>query len=301
MKNKPKIGLALGSGSARGLSHIGVIRALERLNIFPDVVAGCSVGSLVGASYVTDRLDRLESWARSIDEYKLMDYMKLNFSSTGFVNAEKLKKLFEETIGLESLTFADIDRPFAAVAAEMSTGDEVWLQKGKVHEAIWASMAFPGLFPSMPYGDDWLLDGGLVNPVPVSLCRALGADVVIAVDLNADTLQLAQNAVVSDVVENDDFWTRARQSIKETFPWMRSLEKPQEPTATEMIANSIKIMQVKIARSRLAGDPPNILLAPRLSDMGLLDLYKADTAIAEGEACVQRMEHEILYRLGMSI
>jgi len=307
---KPKIGLALGSGSARGMSHIGVIRALHSMGIKPDVVAGCSVGSLVGASYATDNLDKLEDWAMSMSESKIRQFLSLNINASGFVNALKLQELFENTIGLKSLTFNDMTKPFAAVATNLSTGKEVWLKEGSVHEALWSSMAFPGLFPSVRKENDWLVDGGLVNPVPVSLCRALGADKVIAVNLNADIINSYEiieqdnpnNSETSEIKKSNNteinLWEKTKAGFHKAINMVSSDgSKIQEPKSIDVISNSIHIMSSHLTRSRLAGEPPDVLLQPRLTDVGLLQLYKAKPCIAEGKACVERMAEEIKFRI----
>lgn len=305
MKNI-KTGLALGSGSARGMSHIGVINALEDIGIFPDVIAGCSVGSLVGASYASSKLQKLEEWALSMSESKIRKFLKLNINASGFINSVKLQNLFEETIGIDSLKFEELDKKFGAVATNLSSGKEVWLKKGLVHDAIWSSMAFPGLFPSVLMENKWLVDGGLVNPVPVSLCRALGADVVIAVNLNSDIIDsftIEENNTFSNEIqkaksENNTLWNRAKKNLKQTFNMTSSDgSNVKEPKSLDIISNAIHIMSSNITQGRLAGDPPEVLLQPRLHNIGLLQIYKAKESITEGYACVKRMEEEIKFRV----
>ncbi len=307
-KNNPKIGLALGSGSARGMSHIGVIRALEDIGIKPDVVAGCSVGSMVGASYATSNLDKLEDWALSMTESQIRKFLSLNFNASGFVNANKLQNLFEHTIGLESMNIDDMDIPFAAVATNLSNGREIWLKEGSVHDALWSSMAFPGLFPCVAKDGKWLVDGGLVNPVPVSLCRELGADIVIAVNLNADIINSyqvldKQDEVVeeTELEQEGDFWDKTKNSIQKAFKLISSDGSTiKSPKGIDVISNSIHIMSSHLTRSRLAGDPPDVLLQPRLNNVGLLQIYKAKECIEEGKACVERIKEEIKYRVNLS-
>jgi NTE family protein len=312
---KPKIGLALGSGSARGMSHIGVIRALQDLGIEADVIAGCSVGSMVGASYATSNLDKLEDWALSMTESKIRKFLSLNFNASGFVNSAQLKKLFEHAIGIESLRFKDMDRSFGAVATDLSTGKEVWLTEGSIHEALWSSMAFPGLFPSVLHNNKWLVDGGLVNPVPVSLCRALGADVVIAVNLNADIINsyevieevgeqhASSQSTASDEEtdtqeEKDNLWDKTKSGFQKALNLVSADgSSSSRPKGIDVIANSIDIMSSHLTRSRLAGEPPDVLLQPRLDDVGLLQIHKAKETIAEGRACVKRMQEEIIFRI----
>ncbi len=306
---KPLIGLALGSGSARGMSHIGVINALQDMDIHPDIVAGCSVGSLVGASYATSNLDRLEQWALSMTESKIRNFLSLNISAAGFVNSKRLQKLFENAIGIESLTFKDMDRPFGAVATNLSSGKEVWLTEGSVHDALWSSMAFPGLFPAVLHNKKWLVDGGLVNPVPVSLCRAMGADVVIAVNLNADIINsyeifdesTSSDADIDQSVDPGDeptFWGKTKSGFQKAFDMVSADgSEVKEPKGLDVISNSIHIMSSHLTRSRLAGEPPDVLLQPRLTDVGLLQVYKAKETICEGRACVERMQDEINFRI----
>ncbi|MCX7553588.1 patatin-like phospholipase family protein [Marinicella sp. S1101] len=312
MKNKSsvKVGLALGSGSARGMSHIGVIKALEAMGIKADIVAGCSVGSMVGASYATNNLSHLEEWALSMNESKVRSFLSLNFNASGFINSMKLKKLFEHAIGLESLKFKDMDRPFGAVATDLSTGKEVWLNEGSVHDALWSSMAFPGLFPSVKHGNKWLVDGGLVNPVPVSLCRAMGAEKVIAVNLNADIINSYK--AVSDEDEEDDslpedpladqddagLWDKTKAGFEKAVKLISADgSKVKEPKGIDVISNSIHIMSSHLTRSRLAGEPPDVLLQPRLTDVGLLELHKSKGCIEEGKKSVERMSEEIKFRI----
>ncbi len=298
-----KIGLALGSGSARGMTHIGIIQALEKMGIYPSIIAGCSVGSLVGASYATNNLDKLTTWALSMSESKISQFLSLNFNATGFINATRLQKLFENTIGIKSLTFNDMKKSFAAVATDLSTGKEVWLNQGSVHDALWSSMAFPGLFPCFQHENKWLVDGGLVNPVPVSLCRAMGADHVIAVNLNADIINSYEVIDIDKKVnKNSDssLWQKTKAGIQKTLNVISSDgSKVKEPKGIDVVSNSIHIMSSLLTRSRLIGDPPDVLLQPRLPDVGLLHLHKSEFCIEEGRMTVERMSEEITYRLGL--
>ena len=178
---KPRLGIALGSGSARGWAHIGVLRGLEQAGIVPDVVSGASIGALVGAAYASNRLDRLEEWVAQIDWWEIIRYMDLRL---GGVEGERLMRAFRERV--EDAPIETLPKPFGAVATDLQTGREVWFQEGSLLEAVRASIALPGLFSPVRHQDRWLVDGGLVDPLPVSLCRALGADRVVAVNLNGD-------------------------------------------------------------------------------------------------------------------
>ena len=300
-KSAPRIGLALGSGSSRGWAHIGVIKALSELDIHPQVVCGCSIGSIVAAAYVSGNLDKLEQWVRSLTKVELARYIELNLSLNGFVDTEKLHEFFLQCVCREDESIEDITVKFASVATDLETGREVWFTSGPLIDAVWASISLPGLFPPLQHQGRWLVDGGLVNPVPVSVCHALGADIVISVNLNGgvvgkhfvqkqdepatnsnhvlERLSRAVNKYSSDIFRDDE-------------------EKVSPPGLFEAIAGSINIAQDRITRSRLAGDPPDIMLSPKLSHIGLMEFYRAKEAIQEGEECVMRMMPEIRHVLG---
>ena len=186
MNTDLKIGLALGSGSSRGWSHIGIINALSDLGIKPDIVCGTSIGSLVGASYVSNKLELLEEWACSLTKFETAKFFEINTSLNGFVNTERLHEFLNKTVASDKEVINDLVKQYASVSTDLETGREIWLTNGSLIEAVWASISLPGLFPAIKNNNRWLVDGGLVNPVPVSVCRALGADIVIAVNLNGD-------------------------------------------------------------------------------------------------------------------
>ncbi len=186
MSTKLNIGLALGSGSSRGWSHIGIINELSKLGINPGIVCGTSVGAMVGAAYVMGNIEKLETWACSLTKFDVARFLDINTSMTGFVNTERFHDYLNENIAGDEDVIEDLSKVYAAVSTDLETGREVWLKKGSLILAVWASMSMPGLFPAIRHDNRWLVDGGLVNPVPVSVCRALGADIVIAVNLNGD-------------------------------------------------------------------------------------------------------------------
>lgn len=309
MTKPPRIGIALGSGSSRGWAHIGVLRALADLGVKPTIVCGCSVGSIVGAAYAAGNLDKLEQWVLSLSKLELMRFFDVNASLNGFVKREKLQQFFHQHMCDETLAIEQLEYPFATVSTNLVNGREVWFNQGNVMDAVWASIALPGLFQPFAYNGEWLLDGGLVNPVPVSLCRALGADVIIAVNLNGTvsrryahhTHQLVNAGKEADmpaekpVKNGDSLMDTVTASLREystaLFPAPKTRESP--PGLLDAIAGSINIMQDKITRSRMAGDPPEILLTPRLENVGLLEFYRAQETIAEGHKTVIRMQAEI--------
>lgn len=276
---KPKVGLALGSGSARGWAHIGVIRALQEAGIVPDILCGCSIGALVGAAYADGDLDLLEQWTIKLTWQDVVGLLDVGFSG-GLFKGDKLIAFFEKHF--VDKDFSALPLPFACVATELANGREVWLREGSVAAAVRASIALPGLLAPVNRDGRLLVDGGLVNPVPVSLCRALGADVVIAVDLGSDIVgsSLKRN---STATQDNPGWTSRMLSNL-------GLKRDNDlPSLAAVLSTSINIMQVRIARSRLAGEPADALIAPRLAHLGLMDYHRAPEAIAEGSAAVKRM------------
>ena len=286
-QRQPRLGVALGSGSARGWAHIGVLKALAQAGIVPDIVAGTSIGALVGAAYASDRLTRLEEWVTQIDWWEIIRYMDLRM---GGVEGERLMRAFSERV--EDVPIETLARPFGAVATDLYTGREVWFQKGSLLEAVRASIALPGLFSPVQYRERWLVDGGLVDPLPVSLCRALGADQVIAVNLNGDIVGRHFSGRVSRRTLPNPLLARLSAG------WQAMLgnggsaaEKPpvadEPPGLFDVMAGAINIMQDRITRARMAGDPPDVVLAPRLAHLGLMDFDHAGEAIAAGMECVR--------------
>jgi NTE family protein len=256
---KPRIGIALGAGSARGWAHIGVLQALAEAGIKPDVVCGTSIGALVGAAYADDRLDELERWVSSLTWRKIVGFFDIGFSS-GLVKGNRLFTFLRGD--LLDKRVEDLKRPFAAVATDLATGREIWLREGPVADAVRASIAMPGLFTPWSGNEQLLVDGALVNPVPVSLARAMEAHFVIAVDLNANLVGRYAKASKGD--------------------------KPSKrPGMIEVLSNSINIMSERITRSRLAGEPADVVIQPRLAEMGLLEYHRGAEAIAEGRAAVE--------------
>jgi len=291
-----RIGLALGSGAARGWAHIGVLRGLEEAGIRPQVVCGSSMGSVVGAAYAAGRLDRFEDWVRALDFRRVASYFDLALRG-GLIKARKVFDALAREV--PDTPIERLSLPFAAVATDLGGGHEVWLRQGSLYDALRASVALPGLLTPARLDDRWLVDGGLVNPVPVSLCRAMGATAVIAVDLNTTLVGRRMGAGSADEEAEpqggESGSVGAFQAVLQDLAndVMRRLgrddadEAPSAPSIYDVITNSINIMQVRITRSRMAGDPPDVLVAPRLASFGLLDFDRADEAIAEGRRAVQ--------------
>jgi len=295
------IGLALGSGSSRGWSHIGVIRALADLGIEPSIICGTSIGALVGASYVSNKLAKLEEWVCSLTKFETARFLEINARLNGFVNTERLHHFLKEYVAQDNAIIEEQPKQYASVATDLESGREVWLTKGSMIEAVWSSISLPGLFPAIRNNDKWLVDGGLVNPVPVSVCRALGADIVIAVNLNGDIVgkhfRKPEVAIKKDTGVVGKITDLVMDYTVSAFT--ANKVKDQPPGLFEAIAGAVNITQDRITRSRMAGDPPDILLSPKLSHIGLLEFYRADEAINEGKDCVRRISPEIKYVLEM--
>ena len=289
-----RIGLALGSGASRGWAHVGVLRALMDLGVFPDIVCGTSIGALVGAAYVSGKLDELEGWVSSLTMLEVARFLELNLSFNGFVDTDRLEDFLRRHVFEKEALIEDLERKFAAVATDLETGREVWFTKGPVLNAVWASIAMPGLFPPVRRDDRWLVDGGLVNPVPVSLCRALGADIVIAVNLNGDILGKHLNEK-QQPIESNGFVSQLKRTVQKYSPGLfpEAGTDYSPPALFSSIAAAINILQDRITRSRMAGDPPELLLAPQLSHLGLLEFHRMSEAVAEGKACVDRAAPEM--------
>ena len=289
-----RIGLALGSGASRGWAHVGVLRALMDLGVFPDIVCGTSIGALVGAAYVSGKLDELEGWVSSLTMLEVARFLELNLSFNGFVDTDRLEDFLRRHVFEKEALIEDLERKFAAVATDLETGREVWFTKGPVLNAVWASIAMPGLFPPVRRDDRWLVDGGLVNPVPVSLCRALGADIVIAVNLNGDILGKHLNEK-QQPIESNGFVSQLKRTVQKYSPGLfpEAGTDYSPPALFSSIAAAINILQDRITRSRMAGDPPELLLAPQLSHLGLLEFHRMSEAVAEGKACVDRAAPEL--------
>ena len=288
-RRKPRIGLALGSGSARGWAHVGVIRALETAGIRPDIVCGTSIGALVGAAYVAGELERFEQWLLGLGIRDVLGFLDVRMTG-GMIKGERLMDFFGRTFIDRPLD--ELPRPFGAVATDLQTGTEVWLREGSTVEAVRASIALPALFTPAVREGRVLVDGALVNPVPVSLARAMGAELIIAVDLSTDVLgrrQRAEPEVEAPAAEVSEWRRRLQKRLSTLIPAKADEDDdtPRLPSILEVVATSINIMQVRVTRSRMAGDPPDAIVSPRLAHLGLLDFHRAKDAIEAGERAVE--------------
>ncbi|WP_339034349.1 patatin-like phospholipase family protein [Bradyrhizobium symbiodeficiens] len=293
---RPVIGLALGGGAARGFAHIGILRTLLANGIVPDVVVGTSIGAVVGGLHAAGRLETFEEWGRSLQGMRnILGYLDIRLNGSGLLGGEKLASRLEDAVG-QSL-IEDLPVKFASVATEVRTGHEIWLTRGRLVDAMRASYALPGIFQPMLIGDRWLVDGALVNPVPVSAARALGAEIVIAANLSSDifthsTTIYSHGAMPAPVTPEIEETTAKRR-----FPRLFSAEKAMKreffgsagrPGISSVMVDAFNIMQDRITRARLAGDPPDLLISPRVGQFGWFDFHRSEDLIAHGARAAER-------------
>lgn len=330
-----KIGIALGAGAARGWTHIGIIQALEKLGVKIDIVAGCSIGAYVGAAYSSGKLEGLKEWACSLSDWQVLALMGVGLRRGGLASGQKVFDKLASEFCADS--YEAMNKPFASVATDLYTGREVVFDSGPVSNSIQASCAIPALFSPVAYEDRWLVDGAVVNPVPVNLCRQLGADFVIAVNLNADFRPLRLEKLRKDHEDNqqktEDFFTKSQNVLKQWFtPDSKSedesqndshsqensdslgsevIEKVEEeftevpakvnkknpPGIMSVMSSSLEILQARVTRSRLAGDPPDILIEPQLTDVGIMEFHRAEELCQKGEETITRLAEQIRYQL----
>jgi len=277
MTRRPKLGIALGSGSARGWAHIGVLRALAEQGIAPNFIAGCSMGAMVGAACAAGRIEHLEAWALSLDWKGVVGLLDLGLRG-GLIKGDRLLNMFQAQF--VECQFSELALPFAAVATDLATGKELWLREGKVSDAVRASCTVPGLFRPVWRDGRYVVDGSVVNPIPVSLCRAMGAEVVIAVDLGSHL----NRRFPLDSQEPAKAGARRRRLFNVLGPSKRPDAPP--PSIVDTLLGAIDVMQERIAQARLMSEPPDLLLAPRLGMLGPFEYHRAALAIAEGHAAV---------------
>lgn len=293
-----RLGLALGSGGARGWAHVGALLALRDLGVRPDVVAGTSMGALIGAAWAADCLDEMEDWARAQTRADILSKMDFSFSAGGLMRGSVVMQVLSD-LGVPD-TFEDLAHPLIVVATDMTSGREVWLQKGSVHHAVRGSVSIPGVLRPHWHDGKWLLDGGLTNPVPASACRALGADVTIAINPNAKP----ENALWQQAAAGESFWEQMSQNsllsrLVTPLQGMLTTETdldsatPIPPNYAEVVSVSIDIMTEFVRKARAATDPPHLTLNMELGQISLLEMHRAGEAIDAGRRAVQDRAAEI--------
>src|SRR5271163_3671348 len=294
---RPKIGIALGGGVARGWAHIGALRELIALGVTPDIVAGASIGAVVGGCFAAGRLDTLETFARSLTKRTVFSLLDISFSGGGLIGGGRLRAKLNAAMG--PLRIEELPIPFVCVATEIGTGHEIWLKRGALVEAMCASYALPGVFEPVRMGGRWLFDGAIVNPVPVSVARAFGAEIVIALGIGDGS---GRGTAIQDLDHTEEEAALptplpARRSGRIGNLWPRRFwtsEGSDTPSLAAVMVNTFNITQDRIMRSRLAGDPPDVLVTLKVGKVGLFEFHRADELIAMGRACVRRSSDEIL-------
>jgi len=310
---QPVIGLALGGGAARGWAHIGILQVLDKAGIMPSIIAGTSIGAVVGGCWAAGKLDQLDTFARSITKRRMFSLMDFTLQGSGLIHGARLKREMDQHFG--DLAIENLPIKFAAVATELRNGHEIWLTRGSLAEAMRASYALPGVFVPLKLGGRWLTDGALVNPVPVSVARALGADLVIAVNLHADTFGRSsvvqdhaahpgeQRSAEKDPIPPETIATPARDhglfshvidAAHHFWPGNQPGSLADAPPGiVSVMMDAFNITQDRISRSRLAGDPPDVMISPRLGRLGLSDFHRAGDAIKAGVLAAERALGEI--------
>ncbi len=299
---RPRIGLALGGGAARGWAHLGVLQALTEAGYGPDVIAGTSIGAVVGGCFAAGKLAALTEFATSLTKRRVVGLMDFHIGGAGLIAGGRLKRLLERDLAMTRIE--ELPLRFAAIATELGTGHEIWLTRGPVVEALRASYALPGVFDPVRLGGRWLMDGALVNPVPVTACRAMGADIVICVNLNSDlagrgtTIQSHPAEPDPEIVPELDVRPSSRWfgGITGAARRVRGLvgrERQDRPGLAGVMVDAFNITQDRISRSRLAGDPPDVMIGPRLGRVGLFDFHRAQETIDLGRAATERALDEI--------
>jgi len=295
---RPVIGIALGGGAARGWAHIGVLKTLIDAGLEPDIVAGTSIGAVAGACYVTGRLRELEEFAGGLTRRRVFGFLDFNFAGSGLITGQRLNSRLESH--LQDFSIEKLERKFVAVATELGTGHEVWLNKGNLVNALRASFSLPGIFRPVKVNGRWLIDGALVNPIPVSVCRALGARIVIAVNLNSDAISKGSTihdheAFAEPPATPEDTHLPGSNGRAAIHLLHRQIfgRGQGAPGISSVMMDAINITQDRIARSRLAGDPPDIIIAPKVGSIGLFDFHRANEAMTQGAKATERQIDEL--------
>ncbi len=295
MKSQVKLGLVLGSGASRGWAHIGVLEALEEQGLHIHMITGASAGSFIAASYAGGGLENIKRFALDMDWKRVLTYMDIAFPRSGFIDGKKVADLIKLYTNVAD--FKDLHIPVQMVTTDMRSGEQVVLSEGSVTEALRASMAVPGLVTPVQIGGRWLVDGGVVNPLPIDVCRSMGADIVVAVDLNSErisrkageTVTASQKhkaaAIEKKRLEVLKSWVArygaAGKTVSAKIDQWFSRAEPS-PHIFEILVSSLNIMQRKIEQMNIESHPPDVLIRPRLGDMKFFDYDQAENAIDEG-------------------
>ena len=303
-RKRPRLGLALGGGAARGMAHLGVLRAFADAGVQIDCIAGCSIGALVGAIAASGRTDGLEAVFKTFDWKRTLSFFDVVFPRSGLIDGAKVTALVRDHLPATQMEALPI--PFAAIATDLLSGDEVVLRSGDVIDAVRASIAVPGIFTPVRVDGRVLVDGGLSNPVPVSVLRAMGAEQVIAVDLNHGVvdgrakrrLRPKKDAAETPVQQRGGRWMDDYRHVmadlksrllarnapaKAQFSRWANTEEPL-PNVFEVLLASVNVMEMHITENRLRIEPPDLLIRPPLGDIRFLEFGRAEEAIDIGYA-----------------
>jgi NTE family protein len=297
-----KIGVVLGAGAARGWAHIGALHELDTLGVRPDVIVGSSIGTLVGGCYAAGKLDMLEAFARSLTRRRVFGLIDFSFAGGGLMGGERLRARLEAELG--GVRIEDLPVRFAGVATEIGGGHEIWLRRGMLTEAIRASYALPGVFEPVRVDGRWLFDGAIVNPVPVSVARALGAERVIAFNISSDNV--GRGTAIQDPFGRLESPAAIEEAASDAggviARWWRGSRPSSEtdaaaPGLMTVMVNAFDILQDRIMRSRLAGDPPDALVQLKVGKIGMFEFHRAEELIALGREAVRKAAAEILQHI----
>lgn len=281
-----RIGIALGAGAARGWAHIGVLERLSESGIEPDVMAGTSIGALVSGCYAAGRLGELKEFALSLTRRRIFSLLDLSWTGSGLISGDRLRELLDIQLG--DMQFADLKMPFVCIATELMTGHEIWLRNGQLAPAIRASYALPGVFRPVQIDGQWLIDGAVVNPIPVSACRAIGARLVVSINLSSDGYAGTVVQQPRNILGRNGAGNGAEAPPERASALRQMLGGSATPGLTTVLVAAFNISQDRLARSRLAGDPPDVNIVPRAAGVGLFDFDKAAEAIAAGREAAER-------------
>jgi NTE family protein len=289
-KSKPKIGITLGAGVARGWAHIGALQELSDMGVVPDVVVGASIGAVVGGCYAAGRLDELEGFARSLTRRSVFNLIDVSFRGGGLMGGDKLRARLESSLGQQRIE--NLPARFVAVATEMRTGHEVWLKAGLIVDAMRASYALPGIFEPVKIGGRWLYDGAIINPVPVNVARAFGCEFVLALAIGSD---MPTGATLHETAEEDEP-APPEPAPQGRFWWLgrgASVKPEGAPGVASVMVDTFNITQDRIMRSRLAGDPPDLMIMMK-PKVGLFEFHRAAELIEHGRAAVRKVKPELM-------
>ena len=308
-----KLGIALGSGSSRGFAHIGILRVFEDENIPIDYIAGTSIGAYIGAIYSAGAIKELEEFILSLDWKKLFRYYDLRLSKSGIFSGKKIMELLEMV--LDGKNFEELYIPFSCVAVDIKRAKEVVFKSGDILKAIRASLSMPGVFTPVEYGDMLLVDGGIMNPVPVDIVKSMGADIVIAVDLSG--IFLEENPLFLDFNDEISLGLSRRYKRKEKksreqnqklsnklTEWVLKLvdkngKVSTKPFIVDIVLAGIDIMISEITKLKLSIYKPDIIISPNLTDMRFIDFYRAKEAIDEGKKIAYKLLPKIKKLIGL--